>query len=428
MEITLDHWPIDRVIPSQTNPRTHSPEQIAQIAASIQEFGFVNPILVEPDGGIIAGEGRFRAALRLELREVPVIVLGHLSRAQRRALAIADNQIALNAAWDEHMLREQLAALEAESFDLSVLGFDDEELASRLADQDTAGLTDEDQTPALPIHPVSRSGDLWLLGSGKARIHRLLCGDAANSQDVARLLEGPPQPILMVTDPPYGVDLEPAWRERAGLNSRTRQGGKVANDQQVDWAQAWQLFPGNVAYVWHAGIHAAEVALGLERSEFFIRSQIIWVKQHFAISRGAYHWKHEPCWYAVRKGEDAHWRGDRTQTTVWEVPNLNPFGGEADGENEATGHATQKPVEIMRRPLLNHTRPGASCYDPFLGSGSTLIAAESSGRICCGIEIDPRYVDVAVERWQKLTGKTAVLDGDGRTFEQIARARRRKLA
>lgn len=428
VDIHVELWPLDRLIPNDANPRAHSPGQVEQIAASIREFGFVNPILAGADGGIIAGEGRFRAARTLGLLKVPVIVLSHLSEAQQRALAIADNQIALNAAWDEEMLRKQLAALEDESFDLALLGFNDEELASRLADQDTAGLSDEDQIPALPIHPVSRSGDLWLLGSGKARIHRLLCGDATNSQDTTRLLEVPPTPIVMLTDPPYGVDLEPAWRERAGLNSHTRQGGDVANDQQVDWSRAWTLFPGNVAYVWHAGIHAAEVALGLERSDLFIRSQIIWVKQHFAISRGAYHWKHEPCWYAVRKGEDAHWRGDRTQTTVWEVPNLNPFGGGAVGENEATGHATQKPVEIMRRPILNHTRPGASCYDPFLGSGSTLMAAESSGRICCGIEIDPRYVDVAVERWQKFTGKTAALDGDGRTFEQIARARRRKLA
>lgn len=151
------------------------------------------------------------------------------------------------------------------------------------------------------------------------------------------------------------------------------------------------------------------------------------MKQHFAISRGAYHWRHEPAYYAVRKGENAHWCGDRSQTTVWEVPNLNPFGGEAAGENEATGHATQKPVEIMRRPMLNHTRKGEACYDPFVGSGTTLIAAESSGRGCYGMEIDPRYVDVAVQRWQEFTAKQAVLDGDGRTFEQVARARRRKL-
>ena len=309
------------------------------------------------------------------MREVPVIVLRHLSEVQRRALAIADNQLALNAGWDEEMLREQLSALQEAHFNLDVLGFEDQELARQLAKQETAaGLIDEDQVPDVPIAPVTRLGDLWLLGNG----HRVLCGDATATKATSRLLSGQKLPLLMVTDPPYGVGLEPAWRETAGLNLRTRQGGKVANDDRIDWSEAWALFPGAVVYVWHAGIHAAEVARGLEECEFQIRSQIIWVKQHFAISRGAYHWRHEPCWYAVRKGETGHWRGDRTQTTVWEVANLNPFGGEGAAENEATGHGTQKPVEIMRRPILNHTRPKEACYDPLLGSGSTLIAAEST--------------------------------------------------
>jgi DNA modification methylase len=428
LDIQIERWPLDRLIPSDRNPRTHTAEQVAQIAASIREFGFVNPILVGVDGGIIAGEGRFRAALTLGMREVPVIVLEHLSEIQRRALAIADNQLALNAGWDEEMLREQLRALQDQDFNLDLLGFDDQELACQLANQDAAGLTDEDEVPDVPAAPVTRPSDLWLLGSRKGRPHRLLCGDATTSLDTTRLLAGEQLPFLMVTDPPYGVDLEPEWREQAGLNPRTRQGGKVANDDRIDWSEAWALFPGDVAYVWHAGIHAAEVALGLQTCGFQIRSQIIWVKQHFAISRGAYHWLHEPCWYAVRKGQTGHWRGGRKQTTVWEVANLNPFGGAGAVENEATGHGAQKPVEIMRRPILNHTRPGEACYEPFLGSGSTLIAAESTGRICYGMEIDPRYVDVAVLRWQRFTGQQAVLDGERRTFEEIARGRRREVA
>jgi len=426
LDIQIELWRLDRLIPSDANPRTHTAEQEAQIAASIQEFGFVNPILVGADGRIIAGEGRYRAALTLGMREVSVIALEHLSEIQRRALAIADNQLALNAGWDEQTLREQLAALQDEDFNLDLLGFDDQELARQLAeDEAAAGLSDEDEVPGGPAVPVTRPGDLWLLGSLKGRPHRLLCGDATASQDTTRLLTGQQLPVLMVTDPPYGVDLEPEWRERAGLNPRTRQGGKVANDDRIDWSGAWALFPGDVVYVWHAGIHAAEVALGLEACGFEIRSQIIWVKQHFAISRGAYHWRHEPCWYAARKGKTAHWGGGRKQTTVWEIANLNPFGGEGAAENEATGHGAQKPVEIMRRPILNHTRSGEACYDPFLGSGSTLIAAESSGRICYGMDIDPTYVDVAVLRWQRYTGQQAVLDGDQRTFEEIARARRR---
>jgi ParB-like chromosome segregation protein Spo0J/DNA modification methylase len=428
--IQIERWPLDRLIPSELNPRTHTREQVAQIAASIREFGFVNPILVGVDGGIIAGEGRLRAARMGGMHEVPVIVLEHLSEIQRRALVIADNQLALNAGWDEQMLREQLAALQDQDFNMDLLGFDDQELARQLAEHEAApGLTDEDEVPDVPTAPVTRPGDLWLLGPRKAHLqHRVLCGDATARTDTTRLLSGEQRPLLMVTDPPYGVDLEPEWREQAGLNPRTRQGGKVANDDRINWSEAWALFPGAVAYVWHAGIHAAEVALGLQSCEFQIRSQIIWMKQHFAISRGAYHWQHEPCWYAVRGGQTGHWRGGRKQTTVWEVANLNPFGGEGAGENEATGHGTQKPVEIMRRPILNHTRRGEACYDPFLGSGSTLIAAESTGRICCGMDIDPKYVDVAVLRWQRYTGQKAVLDGDRRTFEEIARARGRKVA
>ena len=429
LEIQIEWQSTARLIPSGANPRTHSPEQLAQIAASIGEVGFTNPILIGPDRVIIAGEGRLRAARMQGMREVPVIVLKHLSAVQRRALVIADNQLALNAGWDEEMLREQLAALKDEGFNLDLLGFDDQELARQLAAQAAAGLTDEDEVPDVTTAPVTRPGDLWLLGPRKGhKQHRLLCGDATASKDTKRLLAAKPLPTLMLADPPYGVALDPEWREQAGLNPRTRQGGKFANDDRIDWSAAWALFPGAVVYIWHAGICAAEVARGLQSCGFQIRSQIIWVKQHFAISRGAYHWRHEPCWYAVRKGQPAHWRGDRTQTTVWEVANLNPFGGEGAAESEATGHGTQKPVEIMRRPILNHTRPGEPCYDPFLGSGSTLIAAESTGRICYGMDLDAKYVDVAVLRWQRFSGKQAVLDGDGRTFVAIARVRRREVA
>jgi DNA modification methylase len=222
-------------------------------------------------------------------------------------------------------------------------------------------------------------------------------------------------PVLLVTDPPYGVSLDPGWREEAGLG-RQRQVGKVANDDRIDWSEAFELFPGDVAYVWHAGIYAAEVAASLTSAGFAIRTQIIWAKQHFAMSRGDYHWQHEPCWYAVRKGKSSNWSGDRTQSTLWQVANLNPFGGDRD--EEATGHGTQKPVEIMRRPILNNSRIGEAVYDPFLGSGTTLIAAELTDRVCLAMDIEPRYVDLAVKRWEKLTGKQAILAQDGCSFDQ----------
>jgi DNA modification methylase len=233
-------------------------------------------------------------------------------------------------------------------------------------------------------------------------------------------LFGSATPALMVTDPPYGVEYDPNWRERAGLG-RQRQNGLVANDHRVDWLEAYKLFPGDVAYVWHAGVHAAEVARGLESAGFKIRSQIIWAKQHFALSRGDYHWQHEPCWYAVRDGNSSNWCGDRTQSTVWQVANLNPIGGAS--EEPKTGHGTQKPVELMRRPILNNSVRGDVVYDPFLGSGTTLAAAETTDRICCGMDIDPAYVDVIVRRWQQLTGKSAALESDGRSFDEIAVAR-----
>ena len=223
----------------------------------------------------------------------------------------------------------------------------------------------------------------------------------------------------MVTDPPYGITYDPAWREQAGLG-RPRQVGLIQNDDRADWAAAYALFPGSVMYVWHAGLHAAEVAMGIQAAGFELRAQIIWVKQHFALSRGMYHWQHEPCWLAVRQDARSKWRGDRTQSTVWQVANLNPFGG--NPEEIATGHGTQKPVELMRRPLLNHTELGALVYDPFLGSGTTLIAAQMTERICYGLEIDPRYCDVIVRRWQELTGEQALLDGTNKSFDEVARS------
>jgi DNA modification methylase len=230
---------------------------------------------------------------------------------------------------------------------------------------------------------------------------------------VVTLLAGV-SPHLMVTDPPYGVNYDPAWRKRAGVNLNERKLGKVANDDRADWREAWALFPGSVAYVWHAGRHTSEVQLSLEASGFDIRSQIIWAKDRFALSRGHYHWQHEPCWYAVRGTAGTNWSGDRKQSTLWTI-NAR--------EDDGHGHGTQKPVECMRRPIENNSSAGQAVYEPFSGSGTTIIAAEMTGRCCVAIELDPAYIDVAVLRWQAFTGGTATLEDTGKSFAEVAAER-----
>lgn len=249
------------------------------------------------------------------------------------------------------------------------------------------------------MRPAVQPGDLWALGP-----HRIVCGDATDPSVVGLALGGA-RPNLMVTDPPYGVAYDPSWRDVGGmLGHGARSVGPVANDNRADWREAWSLFPGDVAYVWHAGLHGSVTQESLRVAGFLVRSQIIWRKQLFAISRGAYHWQHEPCWYAVRKGRTAGWTGDRKQRTVWDIPTATGWRSIDDGR---TGHATQKPLECMRRPMRNHSRPGDLVYDPFLGSGSTLIAAEELGRVCIAIELVPAYVDMAIARWERFTGRRA---------------------
>ncbi len=346
------------------------------------------------------------------------IRLGHLTEAQARAFRLADNQLALNSTWDESLLAAELQELRAEEFDIGLIGFDqamlDRLLADGAGDAPPVACDPDAPAPEPPVVAVTRPGDLWQLGP-----HRLLCGDATSAADVARLLDGA-APHLMITDPPYGVNYDPEWRNEAGV-SATMRTGKVTNDDRADWRQAWAMFPGDVAYVWHAGVHSRTVIESLEASGFVIRSQIVWAKSRFVLGRGDYHWQHEPCLYAVRKGATGHWQGARDQATLWAISN-------AGDEDAATVHGTQKPVECMRRPIINNSAAGETIYDPFLGSGTTLIAAETTGRVCHAVDIDPRYVDVAIQRWQNLTGKAAVLAGEDRVFRDVAAARGVALA
>lgn len=246
--------------------------------------------------------------------------------------------------------------------------------------------------------------------------HRIICGDSTDAATVDALLDGE-VPNLMVTDPPYGVNYDPSWRARAGVNLNKGKLGKVENDDRADWREAWALFPGEIAYVWHGGLHAGTVQDSLVATGFSVRAQIIWAKDRFVLSRGDYHWQHEPCWYAVRN--KGNWTGDRSQSTVWNIPAR---------EDSGVGHGTQKPVECMKRPIENNSEPGDAVYEPFSGSGTTIIAAEMIGRRCFAIELNPVYVDVAVRRWQAFTGRAAILDADGRPFDEVAAVRMQEAA
>jgi DNA modification methylase len=408
-------WPADKVerrqvdslIPYARNARTHSPEQICQIAASIREWGWTVPVLLDERGGIIAGHGRVLAAIKLGLREVPCMVAVGWSDAQRKAYVLADNKLALNAGWDEELLRTEIIELQQLAFDTELIGFNDIELARILAERNS-GLTDPDEAPEPPAIPVTELGDVWVLGN-----HRVVCGDSTTVESVDKALNGV-KPHLMVTDPPYGVEYDAGWRNRVHRADGTVVGGmavgKVLNDDRADWREAWALFPGDVAYVWHAGLHANSVFDSLTVSGFNMRAQIIWAKQQFAIGRGDYHFKHEPCWYAVRKGKTGHWASDRKQTTLWEIDKP---------QKSENGHSTQKPVECMKRPIENNSSPGQAVYEPFSGSGTTIIAGEMTGRSVHAIELSPAYVDVAIERWQNFTGREATLADTGETFGAI---------
>ncbi|MFN9078746.1 MAG: DNA modification methylase [bacterium] len=387
--MSVELRPLDAVRPYANNPRQND-DAVEAVAESIRRFGFRQPIVVDADGVIVAGHTRFRAAERLGLTTVPVHVATDLTADEIRASRLADNKTAELATWDTSMLSIELDALRGTGIDWTLLGFDEEELAKLLAPAGTEGLTDPDAVPEKPADPITKAGDLWLLGK-----HRLLCGDSTSATDVARLLDGA-MPALMVTDPPYGVEYDPEWRMDAGLTGNTARMGKVMNDDRADWTEAWKLFPGDVAYVYHAGVFASTVQQSLERAGFAIRAQIIWAKDRLALSRGDYHWQHEPCWYAVREGGKGHRTDDRTQTTLWSIPARDDAGH---------GHGTQKPVECMERPVRNHLAD--TVYEPFAGSGTTLIACERTGRACIAMELDPGYCDVVVRRWEEFTGRKA---------------------
>lgn len=403
--------------PYERNPRSITKGAFEKLKSSLRDNGYHQRIIAQPDLKVIGGHQRIRALQELGITEIVVLVPDReLSHEEFRRILVQDN-----------------LAFGDFDFDILSADFDIEELRDwgmsdalldNFVESTEDGNTDPDDVPAEQPVVVAREGQIWLLGD-----HRLACGDSTHADVVGGVI-GDDKPALMVTDPPYGVEYDPAWREKAGFGSAGTAKGVVMNDDRADWREAWALFPGHIAYVWHGGLHAPIVAESLVSVGFKIRAQIIWVKTRAALSRGHYHWQHEPAFYAqkpetddnwrfgddhevgvyaVRGGTAAQWKGGRKQTTVWFIDHL---------KND-TGHGTQKPVMCMQRPIENNSSKGEYVYDPFLGSGSTLMAAHITGRKCVGVELNPSYVDVIIRRWQNFTGKDAILAGTNKTFREL---------
>ena len=399
------------------NPRKIDKAEKAGLAASLHRFGLVQEIVVNrrEDGElrVVGGHQRLDVLQEQGTKKVPVAIV-ELDDAGEKALNLALNSHAISGTWDGAKLGSLLEDLEKSAAQL----FTDVRLDQLWDFVETVpphGCGDPDETPEVQPEAVTVAGDVWVLGD-----HRLACGSSTDAETVARVLAGA-KPHLMVTDPPYGVEYDADWRNHATRADGTPIGakavGKVRNDGQADWREAWALFPGEVAYVWHApGPLQVSVYESLVAAELDPRYQIIWVKNVHVIGRGNYHWRHEACWYAVRRGKTSHWNGARDQNSVWEI--------DKPRSNE-TGHSTQKPIECMRKPIENNSKRGDAVYEPFSGSGTTIIAGEMTGRRVYAIELAPEYVDVAVRRWQTFTGKAATLEGDGRTFAEVEAERRR---
>jgi len=402
----MKEYPIAKLKANPSNPRIMRDDRFAKLKKSITEFPDMmnkRPIVAvtDKDGKlmVLGGNMRLRACQDLGLKTVPVILADEWTEEQRREFIIKDN-VGFGE-WDYDQL-----ANEWDAEDLTKWGMD---LPADFGADLNEGLTDPDEVPEVPETPITVLGDVWIMGK-----HRIVCGDSTDADTVAKCLNGV-EPHLMVTDPPYGVEYDADWRVKAGVNPDNggTAVGKVANDDRADWTEAWALFPGDVAYVWHAGTHSPVVAQSLASCNFERRALIIWAKSNFPMGRGHYHHKHEPCWYVVKKGGTGHWSGDRKQTTLWEID--SPRKSE-------TGHSTQKPVECMKRPIENNSSPGQAIYEPFSGSGTTIIAGEMTGRSIHAIELSPAYVDVAVKRWQDFTGEKAIHEASGKTFEELSEA------
>ena len=405
--LKIEHRSVASLVPYARNARTHSDDQVAQIASSIREFGWTNPILVDGENGIIAGHGRLMAARKLGMAEVPVIELAHLSDTQKRALILADNKLALNAGWDEEMLALEIFDLKDEGFDVDLVGFDVDEL-EELSDhvQEVDGLTDPDATPELPEEAITKPGDVWLLGK-----HRVMCGSSVNIGQIETLSNG----MLMdmwLTDPPYNVDYEGKTKDALTIQNDSMNDGDFRQFLRDAYVAADAVLkPGAVFYIWHADLEGYNFRGAAQDAGWKVRQCLIWKKSALVMGRQDYHWKHEPCLYGWKEGAAHLWAADRKQTTILEF----------DRPSRNGEHPTMKPVALFEYLLLNNTKGGDIILDSFGGSGTTIIAAEKNGRVGYAMELDAKYCDVIIKRWQDYTGKTAVLESTGQSFDEASK-------
>ena len=400
----VEQWPIDKLIPYAKNSRTHSEEQVAQIAASIKEWGFTTAVLVDESGSIIAGHGRLMAARKLGLASLPVMVAKGWSDAQKKAYVLADNKLALNAGWDNDLLALELAELGDLGFDLELTGFSDEEIKALMPVEVEEGLTDPDDAPALAENPITRPGDIWVMGK-----HRLLCGDSTSVDDLAKLCES--QAVDMwLTDPPYNVAYEGGTKEKLTIKNDSMGDDQFRQFLRDAYTAADTVMKaGAVFYIWHADSEGYNFRGAAKDAGWTVRQCLIWKKSSLVLGRQDYQWQHEPCLYGWKDGAGHLWASDRKQTTILEF----------DKPARNGEHPTMKPVALFEYQLLNNTKGGDIVLDSFGGSGTTLIAAEKNGRVARIMELDPKYCDVIVKRWQQFTGKIAIHAETGEPFAEV---------
>ena len=393
---------IDKLIPYINNARTHSPEQINKLRSSLREFGFINPVIVDKDYNIIAGHGRVIAAKAENFTEVPCVLVDHLTEAQKKAYIIADNRMALDAGWDEELLRVEIEALQAEAFDVSLTGFDDKEISDLFKGDDSEVKDDDyDLSAALEKASFVKRGDIWNVGN-----HRLVCGDATNPDDVALLMDGH-RANLIVTDPPYGV----SFKSSSGL---TIQNDSIKNEEFYQFLykafanMVAHMENGGSAYVFHADTEGLNFRSAFVDAGFHLAGVCIWAKNSLVLGRSDYQWQHEPCLYGWKKNGKHQWYTGRKETTIWEF----------DKPKKNGDHPTMKPIPLLAYPIMNSSMSNAVVLDPFGGSGSTLIACEQTDRICHTIELDEKFCDVIVNRYIELVGSAdgVSVERDGVTF------------